>query len=160
MATKLPMIKVVGVSAGGKSTLVAGLRDAGYDAYPVSQEHSNVADLWKQFGSPRVLIYLDVSLKAQKERRPDVTWDAANRNTEIERLMHARDHADLQIDTSHNSAEQVRRIALAYLEGQRIRRADSALPPVGQTGAPVKPITVAQATEAQVVTKKKRRRDR
>jgi hypothetical protein len=160
VTAKLPVIKVVGVSASGKSTLVAGLRNAGYDAYPVSQEHSNVADLWKQFGIPRVLIYLDVSLDAQKERRPDVTWDATNRTTEIERLAHARDHADLQIDTSHNSAEQVRRIVLAYLEGKRIRRADSALPPVGQTGASVKPVTLAQATETQVMTRRKRHRDR
>ena len=158
MAAKLPVIKVVGVSASGKSTLVAGLRAAGYDAYPVSQEHSNVADLWKQFGMPRVLIYLDVSLEAQKERRPDVTWDAANRNTEVERLAHARDHADLQIDTSHNSAEQVRRIALAYLEGQRVRRADSALPPVSQTGAPVKAAPPMPVAETPAAAKKKRRR--
>ena len=55
MVQKLPVIKVVGVSAGGKSTLVRALREHGYDARAVSQEHSHSATLWKQFDVPRVL---------------------------------------------------------------------------------------------------------
>ena len=35
-------IAIVGVCASGKTTLVAGLREAGYDAYNVAQEHSCV----------------------------------------------------------------------------------------------------------------------
>ncbi len=85
MPNKLPVIKVVGVSASGKSTLVKGLRAAGYDARPVSQEHSNVPDLWKQFDFPKVLIYLDVTLAMQEKRRPDVEWSEAARSIEIER---------------------------------------------------------------------------
>ena len=64
MSHKLPVIKVVGVSAGGKSTLVRLLRERGYDARAVSQEHSEVPTLWKQFEPPRVLIYLDTTLEA------------------------------------------------------------------------------------------------
>ena len=69
MVEKPPLIKVVGVSASGKSTLVTSLREVGF-ARPVSQEHSDVAELWKQFGFPRVLIFLDNDLAGQRGRRP------------------------------------------------------------------------------------------
>ncbi|MEZ4581772.1 MAG: hypothetical protein R3A10_09080 [Caldilineaceae bacterium] len=65
----------------------------------MSQEHSNVPDLWQQFDKPRVLILLDVTLDAQRQRRPDVTW-AAWHFTELNRLHHARSRADLQVNTS------------------------------------------------------------
>lgn len=132
----LPMIKVVGVSASGKSTLARRLREAGYDARPVSQEHSNVPTLWKQFGMPKALIYLNVSLEAQQERRPDVTWSKRDRTQEVERLADARENADLVIDTSTQSSDEVLEIALAYLKGKRFRKSGIALPALGETGAP------------------------
>jgi hypothetical protein len=134
----LPVIKVVGVSASGKSTLVKRLRLAGYDARPVSQEHANVPTLWRQFGAPKALIYLDVSLEAQRARRDDVTWSAAAREEEVRRLAHARHHADLVINTSASSPDTVAALALAWLRSHRIRHAAEALPPAGETGAPVK----------------------
>ena len=126
---RLPVIKVVGISAGGKSTLVAHLRQAGYNARAVSQEHSNIPTLWQQFDRTRVLIYLDVSLEAQRQRRPDVTWDAANLQMEQDCLAHARDHADLKIDTSALTPDTVWRLVHAYLTQQRIRHAKQPLPP-------------------------------
>lgn len=138
MNARLPVIKVVGVSASGKSTLAAGLRQAGYDARPVSQEHSKVADLWKKFDFPQVLIYLDAGLEAQQTRRPDVSWNSVNYAEEAARLANARDHADLRIDTSQMSAQQVLAVVLAYLEKRGVRRAESPLSPLGNTGAPVK----------------------
>ena len=89
--TGRPLIKVVGISAGGKSTLVRNLRNAGYDARPVSQEHSSIPDLWQQFDTPDVLIYLDTTLDAQRTRRPDVTWTAETLRAEERRLDHARE---------------------------------------------------------------------
>jgi hypothetical protein len=132
---RLPVIKVVGVSAGGKSTLVAHLRQAGYNARAVSQEHSNVPTLWQQFGRTNILIYLDVTLEAQRQRRPDVTWDAANLQMEQACLAHARDHADLKIDTSALSPETVWRIVQAFLTQQRTRHAEQPLPPDNATGS-------------------------
>lgn len=132
------LIKVVGVSAAGKSTLARRLRAQGYDARPVSQEHSGAPTLWKQFGAPRALIYLDVSLAAQQARRTDVAWSAEHRGIEIERLADARAHADLVIDTSTQSSAEVLAIALAFLESKRMRRSASPLPPLGETGAPVR----------------------
>jgi energy-coupling factor transporter ATP-binding protein EcfA2 len=134
MVEKPPLIKVVGVSASGKSTLVAALRNAGYNARPVSQEHSDVADLWKQFGFPRILIYLDNELDGQRSRRPDVDWGDATLIQERERLRNAREHADLRINTADLTADQVREMVVAYLAANRIRRSQSSLPPIPRTG--------------------------
>jgi hypothetical protein len=131
----LPVIKVVGISAGGKSTLVAHLRNEGYDARPVSQEHSNVPDLWRQFDKPQWLLYLDVSLEAQRLRRSDVSWSAQWHRTEQLRLRHARDHADLLIDTSQMTADEVAAVALLFLREKRVRHADAPLPPLSPTGS-------------------------
>lgn len=132
------LVKVVGVSAAGKSTLARALRAAGYDARPISQEHSGAPTLWKQFGVPRVLIYLDVSLEAQRTRRTDVVWSAENRSDEVARLANARTHADLVIDTSGQGGADVLAIALAFLQGKGVRRSSAPLPPLGETGAPVR----------------------
>ncbi len=133
---QLPVIKVAGVSAGGKSTLVAALRERGYDARPVSQEHSHVPDLWRQFGLPRVLIFLDNSLEGQRIRRPDVTWDAASLAEEHARLSDASEHADLRINTAALSKAQVLELVVAYLQRHRIAHAVEPLPVIGRTGAP------------------------
>ena len=131
----LPTIKVVGMSAGGKSTLVQGLRDHGYNARPISQEHSNIPELWRQFDVPDVLIHLDASLVCQRTRRPDVTWTPRYHAEESYRLRNARDHADLRIDTSHRTASDVLGIALVYLRHRGITHADEPLPPVTPTGS-------------------------
>ena len=128
------LIKVVGVSAAGKSTLVRGLRALGYDARPVSQEHSGVATLWRQFGVARALIYLHVAAEQQPLRRPDVSWEPSAHDAEVERLADARAHADLTLDTTAMTAEQVRALAAAFLEHHRIRRSDGPLPPLPETG--------------------------
>ncbi len=136
----LPLIKVVGISASGKSTLVAHLRNAGYNARPVSQEHSDVANLWQQFDRTSLLIYLDVSLEAQRQRRPDVTWDAKYLQTEHKRLTHARDHADLKINTSALTPDTVWHITQAFVEQQQVRHADYPLPPLTATGSALRPV--------------------
>ncbi len=89
MEKPLPIIKVVGMSAAGKSTLVGRLREVGYDARPVSQEHSNMPELWRHFGEPAVLIFLNVSLEGQQTRRPDVAWTPRWHQQESERLASA-----------------------------------------------------------------------
>jgi len=139
----LPLIKVVGASGSGKSTLVSGLRRAGYNARPVSQEHSNIPDLWQQFDRPAVLIFLDVDIESQRRRRPDVTWTDEALFTERQRLAHARDHADLRINTSALSPERVLALVLAYLRHARIRHADHPLEPVPATGGAHRPASPA-----------------
>lgn len=144
----LPLIKVVGISASGKSTLVAHLRNAGYNARPVSQEHSNVPDLWQQFDRTSLLIYLDVSLEAQRQRRPDVTWDAEYLQTEHKRLAHARDHADLKINTSALTPDTVWYITQVFVEQQKVRHADQRLPPLTATGSALRPTEIPEEPSA------------
>jgi hypothetical protein len=131
----LPVIKVVGLSGSGKSTLVQGLREAGYMARPVSQEHSSVPDLWAQFDRTAVLIYLSVSLEEQVRRRPEVSWTAAAWEEEEARLAHAKEHADLRIDTSALNAKQVLLLALVYLRYHRLAHSPTPLPPLPATGS-------------------------
>ncbi len=132
----LPVIKVVGVSASGKSTLVARLRAEGYDARAVSQEHAHVPDLWRRFDLAHALIYLDVSLEAQQARRPEIPWSEAARADELERLADARAHADLVINSTSLAPEAVAALVLAWLRRRGLRHADGPLPPMGATGAP------------------------
>jgi len=134
MSTHLPLVKVAGISASGKSTLVQGLREAGYDARSVSQEHSQVADMWRRIRPPAVLIYLDVTLDAQRQRRPDVSWGEANLETERERLAHAHTWADLRIDTSSLAAGDTLAAALAFLVQAQIAHSPAPLPPAPATG--------------------------
>jgi hypothetical protein len=134
MTEKLPLIKVVGVSASGKSTLVSELRAAGWNARPVSQEHSDVQELWKQFGFPQILIFLDNDLECQRARRPDVSWDAENLAVERRRLRHAYEHADLRINTGSLTAGQVQEMVMAFLRARSIRCAATPLSPLPRTG--------------------------
>jgi RNase adaptor protein for sRNA GlmZ degradation len=134
-AKPLPLIKVVGISGSGKSTLVSALRANGYDARPVSQEHSHVPNLWEQFDRAAYLIYLNASLEEQEDRRQDVTWSAAAHQEEVRRLTHARDHADLRIDTAGLTPGGVHKVALSFLIRHRVRHADHPLEALPSTGS-------------------------
>ena len=109
------VVAVVGPCASGKSTLVAALKAAGYDARHPAQEHSYVKDMWLRLVDPDVLIYLDISHEAYRQRRPKD--DAGPEYLEMQRarLAHAREHADLVVDTTECTAEEVRDQVLAAL---------------------------------------------
>lgn len=131
----LPIIKVLGMSGAGKSTLVKRLRAAGYNARAVSQEHSEVPRLWREFGRALVLIYLTLTLDTQEARREDVSWTPEYFKLEERRLASARANADLRIDTSKLTPEEVYAIALAYLRRAKVLHADRALQPLPSTGS-------------------------
>lgn len=110
-----PLIAVVGPCASGKSTLVEALQERGYDAREVTQEHSSVPTMWQRFSQPDLLIYLDVSQEVAGQRRAcesDVAWwDKLN-----QRLQHARQHADLFIQTDELCLQEVLNRALGFLQ--------------------------------------------
>ena len=95
---------VVGSCASGKTTMVAALREQGLDASVVAQEHSAVPDLWNH-AKPDVLVYLDVDLRTVRERRSS-TWSEAIYEAQQGRLQHARNAADVIIDTATISPEE------------------------------------------------------
>lgn len=108
-------VAVVGPCASGKSTLVSALRAAGYDARHPAQEHSFVPDMWRRLVDPDVLIYLDLSHAAYRQRRPKDDAGPEYLDLQRERLAHARAHADVVIDTSKMTAEAVSEASLRFL---------------------------------------------
>jgi thymidylate kinase len=106
---------VVGPCAAGKSLLVRALCARGYDAHEVAQEHSYVPAMWQRITRPDLLIYLDVSWEVACLRRP--TDAGADWWEELaHRLRHARQHADLTLDTDGLTPQEVLDRALAFLE--------------------------------------------
>ena len=101
-------LKVVGPCASGKSVLVAGLRDLGYDVSSAAQEHSSVPDMWQRINPPDLLIYLDVTLKAMQRRgRVGMGWSQNSLDKQHHRLRHARAHCDLYLATQDLSEGEV-----------------------------------------------------
>ena len=129
------IVKIVGVSAGGKSTLVSALRQLGYNARPVAQEHSEVPDMWRRIRPPNWLIFQDADLPAQGARRPDVNWSERWQRTELLRLAHARSHADLLIDTSSLTAASVLQQAVRFLGVHSVQPAPGPLTELPRTGS-------------------------
>ncbi|MBN1979550.1 MAG: hypothetical protein JW918_19305 [Anaerolineae bacterium] len=112
---KSPLVAVVGPCASGKSQLVRALRERGYNAREVLQEHSYAPAMWQRISRPDMLIYLDVSEDVARRRRPTSAprgwWD-----TLAQRLRHARQHADLYVDTDGLTIQQIVERASAFLE--------------------------------------------
>jgi chloramphenicol 3-O-phosphotransferase len=113
-ATDSRKIVVVGPCAAGKSTLVTALRAIGYDAHVSGQEHSEIATLW-QHSQPDVLIALDVDITAVRDRRGD-SWPEWLHDLQVRRLAAASHAADLAVDTTILSAQDVVARVVAYLE--------------------------------------------
>lgn len=109
-----PRIGVVGVCASGKSTLVRGLTELGYDAFAIAQEHSGVPFLWQR-KNPDFLIMLDASYETVRRRRPDLLLSSEQIDEQRQRLRHAREHAHLYLPTDDLTIEQVRRKVIEAL---------------------------------------------
>ena len=107
-------IAVVGVCASGKTTLVKGLKDAGYDAYNVAQEHSGIHNFWNKH-HPDILVMIDATLPAIKKRRL-VYWDQERLDVQHKRLADAKAHANLFIQTDAYNADEVREQVIDSIE--------------------------------------------
>jgi hypothetical protein len=109
-----PLIAVVGPCASGKTLLVQALKEHGYNAREVLQEHSYVPTMWQRITQPDILIYLDVSEETARQRRPTSAprgwW-----HTLEQRLSHAKQHADLYLRADESEPEEVLRDVLAFL---------------------------------------------
>ena len=87
----------------------------GYQARHNAQEHSYVQDMWKQISNPDILIYLDVSFEISM-KRTDSNWSRVIYDNQIQRLVHAKKHTDLYINTDDLSTEQVLELVLENLQ--------------------------------------------
>jgi cytidylate kinase len=109
-----PKIGVVGPCASGKSTLIKGLAEHGYQARHIVQEHSYVLGMWQIITNPDILIYLDVSYQESLRRRP-MNWTEQDYVRELGRLRHARENAHYYIKTDGLSPEEVLARVVNYL---------------------------------------------
>ncbi len=109
------IIGIVGPCGAGKSTLVSGLRADGYNARHIAQEHSYVADMWRRLTNPDILIYLEVSYENTIARRK-LDWTMDEYLEQNRRLRHARQYADLVIDTNTLTVQQVHDKALTFVK--------------------------------------------
>jgi deoxyadenosine/deoxycytidine kinase len=109
------LIGVVGPCGSGKSTLVAGLTKYGYVCRHIAQEHSYVPAMWQKITKPDILIYLKASFPVSTRRRK-LNWQKEDHDEQLRRLEHARQHANLLIDTDDLTPEQVLQKALDYLK--------------------------------------------
>ncbi len=109
------MIGITGPCGAGKSTLARGLQKCGYQARAIVQEHSYVPDMWQRLTKPDILIYLQASCQAGKIRRR-LNWTEAEWEEQQRRLAHAREHADLSLDTERLGIEQVLEVVVKFLE--------------------------------------------
>jgi cytidylate kinase len=110
-----PVIGVVGPCGAGKSTLIASLEQRGYRCRHIAQEHSYVQAMWQIISKPDLLIYLGASFPISTKRRK-LDWQKKDYDEQIRRLTHAREHADLLVNTDDLTPAQVLQTALDFLQ--------------------------------------------
>ncbi len=108
-------VAVVGACASGKSTLVAALKEAGYEARHVAQEHSYVPAMWQRISRPDVLIYLDIDFSTLVTRRPWLNFRPEHLAEQNRRLEHAREHCHLYVNTNQLNSGEVQVQVLSFL---------------------------------------------
>lgn len=109
------IIGIVGPCASGKTTLSMSLKQLGFDARPIAQEHSYVPYMWQRLTKPDILIYLSVSYPLTIERRR-LDWTQNEYAEQLHRLRHAREYANLYIDTDTLSPQGVLDLVLSFLQ--------------------------------------------
>lgn len=110
-----PLIGIVGVCASGKSTLIKALTAQGHRCRHIAQEHSYVPDMWQRLTNPDILIFLEVSYQKSLERK-NLNWTYTEYETQLHRLRHAFEHADIHIKTDSLDPRQLLERALAEID--------------------------------------------
>lgn len=109
------LIGVVGPCGAGKSTLIAGLEREGYHCRHIAQEHSYVPGMWQKITNPDLLIFLNSSFEVSTRRRK-LNWSEADYAEQQHRLAHARQHADLLIETDALTPTEVLGRVIEFLQ--------------------------------------------
>lgn len=115
-----PRIGVVGPCKSGKSTLVRGLQQAGYEATQIAQEHSFAPRMWALIAQPDVLVFLDCQYETTLNR--GLNWALAEYEEQRPRLADARAHADLLLATDAAEPGEILQTVLDFLLARFGRR--------------------------------------
>jgi len=108
------LIGIVGPCAAGKSTLIEGLTRLGYRTRQIAQEHSYVKDMWQRLTNPDILIFLDAAYATTIQRRK-LDWSESDWQEQQRRLSHAKEHADLYVETDQLSVEDVLNTVIEFV---------------------------------------------
>jgi len=73
--------------------------------------------MWQVITNPDILIYLQSSFENSTSRR-ELNWSESDYREQLARLTHARQHANLVIDTDIQNANEVLRSVLDYLKSR------------------------------------------
>jgi deoxyadenosine/deoxycytidine kinase len=109
------LIGVVGPCGSGKSTLITGLNQHGYTCRHIAQEHSYVPAMWQIITKPDLLIYLHASFQISTARRK-LNWVESDHAEQLRRLSHAREHANIIINTDDLTPSQILQQTLDFLK--------------------------------------------
>jgi ABC-type glutathione transport system ATPase component len=101
-----PTIGIVGPCGSGKTTLTRSLEQHQIKVRHIAQEHSYVPDMWQRISHPTYLVFLNVSFENATKRRK-LNWTLPEYEEQLHRLRHAREHANLILETDQMSPEQV-----------------------------------------------------
>jgi chloramphenicol 3-O-phosphotransferase len=71
--------------------------------------------MWQRISHPDILIYLHASFATCTDRRR-LSWRQADYAEQLQRLAHARLHADLVIETDTVTRDEVAARAIRFLE--------------------------------------------
>ncbi len=112
------LVGIVGPCAAGKSTLLQNLAAHGIHSRHIAQEHSYVPDMWQRITHPDLLIFLDVSYPLSVVRGR-LTWTQEEYAEQQRRLSHARQHADLYLETDPLTPEEVVQTVLNFLSASK-----------------------------------------
>ncbi len=118
MSERNPLIGIVGPCGAGKSSLLKGLQERGFQCRHIAQEHSYVPAMWQIITKPDYLIYLNASFETCTKRR-DLNWQMKDYEEQLRRLAHSRSHANLVIETDPLSVGEVLENALTFLNQQK-----------------------------------------
>jgi len=110
-----PIIGLVGPCKSGKTVLKRNLLSHGYQVRHIAQEHSFAKEMWRKIANPDILIYLDVSYPVTLERST-LNWRERDYQEQLRRLSHAREHANLIIETDERTPEEILDIVLKFLK--------------------------------------------
>jgi hypothetical protein len=72
--------------------------------------------MWQRIAKPDILIFLDASFNVSTRRRK-LNWLEQDYEEQCRRLAHARQHANLLIDTDSLTPAQVLQQVLDFLKG-------------------------------------------
>lgn len=97
--------------------LAAQLRELGYKVSSAAQDHSFVPDMWQRLNPPDLLIYLDVTVEAARQRgRMGTGWNHDYLDEQHHRLRHARANCDLYLPTEDLTEKEVLTQVLEFLK--------------------------------------------